>query len=129
MDRPKTVSYGVKLYLLAVLIGFPSFFFTVASAPVDQSKPAIFIGGLIFVTLAVLLVYMIHLGRNWARQIFAGLSIVGIVSALTSGASGVHAVQVILFWVQTLMSITSTVLFYRPASNLWFNLQPTRKKQ
>jgi ABC-type Fe3+-siderophore transport system permease subunit len=128
MDRPKTVSYGVKLYLLAVLIGFPSFLFTIADAPVDQSKLAILIGGLIFITLAILLVYMIHLGRNWARQIFAGLTIVGIFSALTSGVSGVHAAQVILFWVQTLLSFTSTVLFYRPASNLWFNLQPTRKK-
>ena len=128
MDRPKAVSHGVKLYVLAVLIGFPSFFFTVADAPVDQSKPAILIGGLIFATLAVLLVYMVHLGRNWARQIFAGLTIVGTVSALTSGASGVHAMQVMLFWAQTLMSITSTALFYRPASNLWFNLQPSRKK-
>jgi hypothetical protein len=128
MDRPKTVSYGVKLYLLALVMGFPSFiFFVLNDAPAGQSKPVILIGGLFFIALAVLLVYKIQLGRNWARQIFAGLTIVGIASALTSGVSG-RTAQVILFWVQTLLSITSTILFYRPSSNLWFNLQPTRKK-
>lgn len=128
MDQPKTVAYGVKLYLLAILLGVPSFLFTVAHAPVNQSKAVILIGGLIFGSLAVLLVYMIHLGRNRARQIFTALTIVGTASALTSGVSGTHSMQIIVFWVQTLMSIASTVLFYRPVSNLWFNLQPVKKK-
>lgn len=121
MYQPKTVLSGAILYLSSTLLGLPSLLVNAIHAPVDQSKPTIIIGGLGMLVLFALLGYKIYLGRNWARQTYAVLTILGLLVTFTAEQTGQHHYIVkYIFGVQTLLSIVALALFYMPASNSWF---------
>ena len=121
MNQPKAVLFGVVLYLSSTLLGLPSLLINAAYAPADQSKPVIISFGLILLALYALLGYKIYIGRNWARQAFAALTILGLlVMFITEPAGRHHNVVAYIFWAQTLLSIAALALFFLPASRPWF---------
>lgn len=129
MKQPKTILAGVILYFSSALLGLPSLLVNAAYAPIEQSKPQIIVGGLIFLALYILLGYKIHIGRNWARQTFAVVTVFGLAVMLSTPLVGQHHYLVTyISRIQTLLSIAALALFYLQGSNLWFYLAHTRNK-
>jgi hypothetical protein len=122
MKRPKSVLTGAILYLSAVLIGIPSLLVNAMYAPEEQSKSAIIVTGLLFQSLVALLGYMIYSGRNWARNLNVTLIVLGMLIMLTSKQAGIHHDLVnYLSWAATAVYVLASILFFMPASNLWFS--------
>lgn len=121
IKRPKSVLAGTILFFSALLIGIPSLLVNAMYAPEEQSKSAIIGTGLLFQSLTALLDYMIYSRRNWARNLNATLMVFGTLLMFTSEQAGIHhAVVNYLSWTITVLYWLASILFFMPASDLWF---------
>lgn len=132
VNRPRSVILGIYLYLLALSLGMPTVAINMAKSSSFSSAIVSLTTFAIFAAIALWVTRKIYLGRNWARVIFLVLFLLGLVGLILDDLQPEHIqhqVGVFLFWVQTLLSGTSVVMWFLPSSNRWFRYtqSPDRK--
>jgi hypothetical protein len=75
--------------------------------------------GLLFVIAEFIFVFLMRVGRNWARIVLAVLGGLGVLGLLI-GLPGATGVRLIAGSLQLLLLIGAIVTMFRPAANAWF---------
>jgi hypothetical protein len=84
--------------------------------------------GFFFVVLALMallylwLIQKVKVGRNWARLVMLGLTVLGIVSVFRSAGSQ-PPLSLAMNALDTLIDVMAMVLLFRPPGSAWFRPQ------
>ncbi len=141
---PSTVKQAITLIWVRVAVGLVSTAFTFltiddlvddvmatdASITEDTARAAIIVSTIIGIAfslgIAVLFVYFIGKGANWARIVYTVLTGIGVVVALVGLFGGQPIVLLLLGLASVVLGIATIVLLFRPESNAFFAGQPSR---
>ena len=128
--RPKEVKLAVLLQMIVVISAWlPLLMMHRQSLALLISRsPVMSLMSLLPTVLIVGIVYAVYSGRNWARILYLGLWLLGLLTAIVhfalpdEGLSFIGSPMRVLFFAeQTGLSGIALVLLYSRASNIWFS--------
>lgn len=125
MNRPSSVKIGVTLMLATMVMGLISASLNIASAPEHYSRPVMIVGSAVLLSISGALAFLLYLGRNWARIIFAIFATYAIVTGVNGpNPLGVHHPFVVTtHWFGMASTVAVLVALFVPASNRWYKSQ------
>ena len=115
--RPSQVTLAVRLIVATFALGLirmpmdfaPNLFLLLVAAPT--------------LLITSFLTYMVWIGRNWARLVFAALLILGLPFSIFPIWEALHSrpLSGYLGLVQIVLQLASLLLIFQPASRPWFH--------
>lgn len=125
MNRPSSVKIGVALMLATMAMGLVSASLNIASAPEHYSRPVMIAGSVVLLAISGALAYVLYLGKNWARIVFAIFGTYAIVTGFNGpNPLGVHHPFVVTnHWFGMATTVAVLVALFVPASNRWYKSQ------
>ena len=127
MDRPSSVKIGVALMLASMALGLVSVSLNIASAPEHYSRPVMIVGSGVLLSISGALAYLLYVGKNWARIVFAIFGVYAIVTGVNGpNPLGVHHPFVVTsHWFGMAATVAVLVALFVPASSRWYKSQKT----
>ncbi len=122
--RPPEIARAVVLLWTSLLLGVVRLVFDWRDLTADGAAPVGLMVTIAILTIAVLagFVHLIARGRNWARIVFTGLYLLGLVVSLPDVWSelGTAPIAALVGALQLVLQGVALVLLFRPAAAAWF---------
>lgn len=124
MNRPMTIKLATVLLLLGAAAAAVSVSLNIVNAPPTYSRQFMVGYGVVRVAMVLLMIYMLYLGKNWARIVYAVLGVLSLAAGFSGpNPAGVHHEFVALnHWFGLVITAVVLVMLFLPPSNRWFAL-------
>jgi len=126
MNKPKSVRTALAIMLFGLALATVSSILNTYNAPEHLSKPVIVTVTIIMLSINALLIYVVSLGKNWARLIYSAFLAINFLTGIRGPNMDFvnHWFTVVNYWIGMGLCIVILVLLFLPASNLWFKRLP-----